>query len=431
MSVVSTLGSLPSHEARSRGLTERLGRAAVLRALSEIRFGRVELIEPGEAARVYGEEGPRASFRVLRPGVYSALFRSGALGVAEAYMDGLWESDDLPTLIEILAANMNARGRLSPLTAALSAVREAAGAIARRNTRSGSRKNIVAHYDLSDAFFALFLDPSMSYSSAIFERGDETLEAAQTEKIDRACRKLMLAPGDHLLEIGTGWGALAVHAASTYGCRVTTTTISDNQHAAAVERVRAAGLSDRIEVVKMDYRDLGRRFPAAFDKLVSIEMIEAVGHEFLGDYFGVVGGVLKPRGVAVIQAIVVPDQRYDYSRRRIDFLKKYIFPGSCLCSTRAMLDAAQRRSDLRLWHLEDIGPHYATTLARWRSAFLSRLPEVRGLGFDDRFIRMWDYYLSYCEGAFRARSVGDVQMTLVKPMAMAPAFDGRVVSGRE
>ena len=292
-----------------------------------------------------------------------------------------------------------------------------------RNTRSGRRRNIVAHYDLGNDFFSLFLDPTMTYSCGVFENGAVTLEQAQREKIDRACRKLDLRASDHLLEIGTGWGAFAMHAASRYGCRVTTTTISDEQHRCAERRIRDAGLESRIAVIKRDYRDLAAL--DTFDKLVSIEMIEAVGRENLGAYFDVCSSMLKPDGAALIQAIVIRDQYFEGAARRRDFLKKYIFPGSCLPSVAAMLNAVNARTDLRMWHLEDIGPHYVTTLQMWRDAFRDRVDDVRSLGFNDRFIRMWEYYLSYCEGAFRARHVGDVQMLLTKPRCRMAPVGGR------
>lgn len=427
---IASASRLPSMlEASPASWRERLGRKGMHAALSRLTIGRLELVEPDGRAKMFGPGGePTARIVMRRHGLYAAVLASGATGAAEAFIDGLWETDDLAKVIEVLALNGNARAELSGPAAMLSMVAESLRAVAFRNTKAGSRRNIVAHYDLSDEFFGLFLDESMTYSCGVFERPGVTLAEAQIEKIDRACRKLMLKPTDHLVEIGSGWGAFSIHAAKRYGCRVTTTTISDNQFAAASKRIREAGVADRVTIVKSDYRDLPRQFPEGFDKLVSIEMIEAVGHEFLPTYFDVCSSLLKPHGVGVIQAIIVPDDRYDGARRRVDFLKKYIFPGSCLLSTRAMLEA-MRKTDLRLWHLEDIGPHYATTLAMWREAFMSKLDDVRRLGFEDRFIRTWEYYLAYCEGAFRARTVGDVQMTLVKPLALAPAFGRGICSG--
>ena len=409
-------------------LLESIGRRLVGTALRRMTHGRLRLIDQlrGTVSE-FGEGSVAATVRVLHPRFYAAAAFGGSLGIAEAFIDGAWETDDLAGVIEIATVNMAAMESLEgPLTRLLAPLSRAAYWL-ERNTRSGSRRNIVAHYDLGNEFFALFLDPTMTYSCAVFENGAVTLEQAQREKIDRACRKLDLRPTDHLLEIGTGWGALAIHAAGTYGCRVTTTTISDEQHRFAEARIREAGLQDRITVLKRDYRDLAGA--GRFDKLVSIEMIEAVGREHLGDFFNVCSSSLKPDGAALIQAIVIRDQFFEAASRRRDFLKKYIFPGSCLPSVAAMVGALNERTDLRTWHLEDIGPHYATTLRLWREAFMSRLDDVRRMGFDQRFARMWEYYLGYCEGAFRARHVGDVQVLLTKPLCRLAAA-GERTAGR-
>jgi cyclopropane-fatty-acyl-phospholipid synthase len=269
-----------------------------------------------------------------------------------------------------------------------------------RNTRGGSRRNISAHYDLGNDFFRLFLDPTMMYSSAIFEPATLSLEQAQCVRLERICRRLDLGPGDHLLEIGTGWGGMAIHAARQYGCRVTTTTISRQQHELARERIAEAGLEDRITLLLEDYRDL----KGEYDKLVSIEMIEAVGHEYYETYFGQCGRLLKDAGLMLLQAITITDQRYDAARRSVDFIQRHIFPGSTIPSVTAMLSACTRSSDLRLVHLEDIGPHYATTLRIWRENFQRNLDGVRALGYPEEFIRMWEFYFGYCEGGFAGRA---------------------------
>lgn len=412
--------SIRARAARTRRVPralEAVGRRLVRSALSRITRGGIRLIDAG-GATVFEPPGGEvvATVRVADPSFYAAVAFGGSVGAAESYMDGAWTADNLPGLIETITVNLSAMSAIEGLLARLLAPLSSAAYRLDRNTRTGSRRNIVAHYDLGNEFFGLFLDPTMTYSCGIFERGATTLEAAQVEKIDRACRKLRLKPSDHLLEIGTGWGALAVHAASRYGCRVTTTTISDEQHRYASRRVLEAGLADRVTVVKTDYRDLR----GEFDKIVSIEMLEAVGAENLPGYFRACSGLLRPDGAALIQSIVIRDQFFDAASRRQDFLKKYIFPGSCLPSVAAILDATRRGTDLRLWHLEDIGPHYPTTLRLWREAFRARLDDVRALGFDDRFIRMWEYYLAYCEGAFLARHVGDVQALLTKPLCRMP-----------
>ena len=280
-----------------------------------------------------------------------------------------------------------------------------------RNSRRGSRHNIARHYDLGNEFFELFLDPTLMYSSAFFESESSTLHDASIAKLDRICRKLDLQPSDNVLEIGTGWGGFALHSVQNYGCSLTTTTISQEQLSKARERVEMAGISDRVRLLDADYRDL----TGQFDKLVSIEMIEAVGARFLGDYFRQCGRLLKPGGRFVLQGIVMPEKRYESYRRSVDFIQKYIFPGGFLPSVAAIQDAVGQNSTLRLQSVEDLSPHYARTLEEWRQRFSDRIDDVRALGFDDRFIRMWEYYLCYCEAAFREQAVGVVQMVWDKP----------------
>lgn len=401
------------------GLLQSLGRRAVVRAVAGISRGSVRIIAPdgrllaaSPLAELCEQEQQGSTVQILDPGFFASAAFGGGMGLAESYIEGHWTCDNLSGLVETMTVNLHAARRLDgPIARMLAPVSRAAYWL-QRNTRGGSRRNIVAHYDLGNDFFALFLDPTMTYSSAFFARGTESLEQAQIEKIDRACRKLDLQPEEHLLEVGTGWGAMAIHAARKYGCRVTTTTISDRQYELARRRVEEAGLADRVTVVKRDYRDL----TGTYDKLVSIEMIEAVGRHYLDRYFEVCSRCLKPDGAALIQAIVIRDQAHEQAARRRDFLKKYIFPGSCLLGVRAMNESLARRTDLRIWHLEDFGPHYAKTLRLWREAFMARLAEVRAMGHDERFIRMWEYYLAYCEGVFAARHTGVVQMLLTKPM---------------
>ncbi len=282
-----------------------------------------------------------------------------------------------------------------------------------RNTRSGSRRNIAAHYDLGNDFYALWLDSRMMYSCAWYADADTVLEDAAVAKLDRICRRLNLGPGDHVVEIGTGWGGFAVHAAKHYGCHVTTTTISSAQHAYAAQRIAAEGLEDRITLLQQDYRDLN----GTFDKLVSIEMIEAVGHEYLDTYFRKCASLLKPAGELLIQAITIADQRYESAKRNVDFIKRYVFPGGFLPSVTAMTAALTRETDMRAIYIEDIGLHYARTLHDWRERFFERIEAVREQGFSDEFIRLWDFYLSYCESAFLERAIGDVHLHAVKPAA--------------
>ena len=391
-------------------------------SLAALRGCELTLVEDG-ASRVFGtpeagEEPLRATITVKDADMYRQMALNGSVGAAEAYMDGLWECSDLTALVRIFVRNRDLLDRMEGGLARLGGALMRAWHARRRNSRSGSRRNIAEHYDLGNDLFRLFLDESMMYSSAIHRSADEPLEAAQFRKLDRICRKLALSPNDHLVEIGTGWGGMALHAAKHHGCRVTTTTISKEQHALAVERIAAAGLSDRVTVLLEDYRDLKGRY----DKLVSIEMIEAIGHQFLDTYFGKVSSLLAPHGLGLIQAITIEDHRYERALRNVDFIQRYIFPGSFIPSIAAMTGAMARATDLKLFHLEDIGPSYAVTLRQWRERFDARLDEVRALGYPERFVRMWHFYLAYCEGGFLERSIGDVQLLLAKPGARPKQF---------
>jgi len=409
-STADTLDS-PEQSAARYGALDRLLRRRLLATLGELRGGQV-VVRDALGTVTLGEPGGlRAELDILDPGFYRAAAAQGSVGAGEAYMDGLWRCDDLVALVQLLVIN---RERLDAMETGLARF----GGLAlrgwhalRRNTRAGSRKNIAAHYDLGNELFKLFLDESMMYSSAVFADASESLEQAQFRKLERICRKLDLQPGDHLVEIGTGWGGMAIHAASRFGCRVTTTTISKEQHALATERVAAAGLSDKVTVLLEDYRDLR----GEYDKLVSIEMIEAIGHQYLETYLAKCASLLKPEGLALIQAITIEDHRYEQALHSVDFIKRFIFPGSFIPCVSAITGAAARASDLRLVNLEDIGPSYALTLRAWRERFLARLDEVRALGYDERFIRMWEFYLAYCEGGFLERSIGDVHLLLARP----------------
>lgn len=281
-----------------------------------------------------------------------------------------------------------------------------------KNTEKGSRRNIAAHYDLGNDMFELFLDPTMMYSSGIFPSDTATMEEASIYKLDRICQKLQLQPSDHLVEIGTGWGSMAIHAAKHYGCEVTTTTISEEQYALAEKRIAEEGLQDRIHLLKSDYRALEGKF----DKLVSIEMIEAVGHQYLDTYIGTINRLLKDDGIALLQAITIDDQRYEEAKNSVDFIKRYIFPGSFIPCITAIQNSFTRSSDMKMIHMEDITPHYARTLAAWRERFLKNQDAIKALGYDDTFIRLWDFYFAYCEGGFAERVIGDVQVIFAKPM---------------
>jgi len=344
---------------------------------------------------------------------YTHIAIHGSVGAGEAYGEGLWECDDLVGLIRLLIRN---RDLLDGMETGLASLAGAALRIwhaLRGNTRAGSRRNIAAHYDLGNEFFSTFLSRDLMYSAALWSAEDETLEQASMRKLEAICGKLELRAGQRVVEIGTGWGGFAIHAASRHGCHVTTTTISKAQYALATQRVAAAGLTDRVTVLLRDYRDLEGRY----DRLVSIEMIEAVGARYLPAYFAKVGSLLAPEGRALIQAITIEDHRYEQALREVDFIKRHIFPGGFIPSISAMLDAKTRASDLGLVHLEDFGHSYARTLRAWRAAFMTRLPEVRAQGCDERFIRLWEFYFAYCEGGFLERSIGVAQLLFARPGA--------------
>lgn len=389
-------------------------RRAVHDRLAGIRHGRLTLVDRGQPI-AFGASNAvcplAATVHVHDARFYREVALGGSIGAGEAYMAGYWSADDLTAAMRILLVNREVLDGMESGLARLAAPLQKALHALRRNTRAGSRRNIAAHYDLGNDFFAQFLDPTMMYSCALFERPGMSLEEAQRARLDRVCRRLDLRPWDHVLEIGTGWGGMALHAARHYGCRVTTTTLSREQHAYACERVVAAGLAGRVEVLLEDYRDLAGQY----DKLVSLEMIEAVGHEYYDDYFGTCAHLLAPHGTMLLQAITIADQRYEAARRSVDFIQRYIFPGSCIPSVAAMASSIARASDLRLVRLEDIGPHYATTLRHWRENLALNAESVRALGFDDAFLRMWEFYFCYCEAGFAERATGDVLMLLAKP----------------
>ena len=393
---------------------QRFARRQLVARMARLARGYLE-VHDGEGMLRFGNDrdgsGLRARIEVLHPQFWADAVFGGSTGAGEAYIHGLWRCDDLTALVRIMVANRHVLEEVDGAATRLAGLGRRVGHWLNRNSRAGSRRNISAHYDLGNDLFALFLDPTMNYSCGVFEHAGATMEQASIAKMDAACRKLALQPGDHLLEIGTGWGGLAIHAASRYGCRVTTTTISKEQHALAVERVRAAGLEDRVELLLCDYRDLDGQY----DKLVSIEMIEAVGHQYLDTYFARCSGLLKADGLMLIQAITIRDELYENALKSVDFIQRFIFPGGFLPSVSAMTASLARRTDLQMLHLQDIGLHYATTLRSWRERFFANVEAVRALGYPESFIRMWEYYLCYCEGAFLERNIGTVQMLLAKP----------------
>lgn len=391
-------------------------RSIALRLLRGTRGGTLRLREADGTEHRFGDPGAphglHAALHLHDDAVWPSLLR-GSLGIGDSYADGRWSSPDLVTLVALGARNMppfdRLRNRLRPLLVPAQAVTNGA-----RNTVDRARRQIAAHYDLSNELFATFLDPSMSYSCAVFDPPTLDLQAAQTEKIDRLCRKLGLEPGMRLLEIGSGWGALAIHAARRYGVHVTTVTISREQHALARERIAAAGLEDRIDLRFQDYRDVD----GTYDRIVSVEMIEAVGWRDVPTFFAQCDARLRPDGLAAIQAIVIDDRAYEAEKRGRSFINVRIFPGGCLPSSASMAACVAERTRWRPLGSEDLTPHYAETLRRWRAAYRAALPAVAELGYDERFRRLWTLYLAYCQAGFQERRI-----RLVQEVWAGPAYD--------
>jgi len=408
---VKNISKLPMLFPDKRG---GLARSLMLKVLAKLEVGSLSLKEQGETL-VFGSQtdpaAPHAEVHVHDSDLYRRILTGGGIAAGETYIEGLWSSPDLTAVTRAFSANLAILGAMSDRQNLVAKTALKLSHWTRRNTSRRSRENISAHYDLGNDFFSLFLDPSMMYSSAVFPTPYSDLASASQHKLHLICEDLELKPEDHLVEIGTGWGGMAIYAAEHYGCRVTTTTISLEQFEYTVDAVAERGLQDRITVLFDDYRDL----TGTFDKLVSIEMIEAVGHQFYDTYFQTVSRLLKPHGKAVIQAITMTEQRYEQARDSVDFIKRYIFPGGCLPSLTVISDALARMTDMQMAHLRDITRDYADTLSAWHEGFLGKLDRVRGMGFDDQFINMWRYYLSYCEGGFRERIIGTYQITMTKP----------------
>lgn len=412
-----------AQEAAPFGALDRFLRRQLLGRMRGLRHGRLMLhdacgsVEFGDPANVQTDLQIR--LQVKDPAFYRAVARRGSVGAGESYMDGQWSCDNLVGLIQLLVRNRDLLDGMEGGLAQLGAVVLRAWHALRRNTRNGSRRNISAHYDLGNDFFALFLSQDLMYSSAIWDDPADTLDTASARKLEQICRKLDLKPTDRVIEIGTGWGGFALYAARHYGCHVTTTTISREQFAFASKRVAEAGVEAHVQLLLQDYRDL----EGQYDKLVSIEMVEAIGAQYLDTYFGKLGRLLKPDGLALVQAITIEDHRYEQALTSVDFIKRHVFPGSFIPSISALMAAKTRASDLALIRMEDFGGSYALTLKAWRERFIAKLPQVRSQGFDERFIRLWEFYLSYCEGGFRERSIGVAHLLLAKPGHRPTACD--------
>jgi cyclopropane-fatty-acyl-phospholipid synthase len=388
---------------------EAVGRRAIGAMLARMRTGSVEIVEGGESRR-YGSGEPSATVHVRSPRLWRHLLH-GSRGLAESYAEGLWDSPDPADVVRLCALNIEPydriRSRLAPLRAPL---RRALG-VGRRNTRERSRNAIAAHYDRGNDMFELMLDPTMTYSCGFFETAESTLEEASLAKLDRVCRKLRLGPGDHVLEIGTGWGSFALHAAREYGCRVTTTTLSREQFDYATGAVRDARLDDRVTLLLEDYRDIRGRY----DKLVSIEMIEAVGWRDFGTFFERCSELLEPDGTMLLQAIAIDDRAYGVEKDSASFIRQIIFPDGCLPSVEVLARCVAKHTDLRFIDLEDISAHYVPTLRAWRSNLEQSAGELTKRGYNEKFQRLWRFYLAYCEAGFAERRIRDLQVLFAKP----------------
>jgi cyclopropane-fatty-acyl-phospholipid synthase len=410
--VTSPVTGIPAKSDISKFQT--IARRLLLSRMAGLQHGRI-IFEDAHGRHEFGMLTERCSLtahiNVHDPEFYTDVVFGGTIGAGETFMKAYWRCDRLTDLVRILVVNRELMNDMEKGLACLMAPLSRGLHWLRKNSVGGSRRNIEAHYDLGNDFFELFLDETWMYSAAIFPDADTDLHRASVHKLDVICKKLELKPEDHLLEIGTGWGGLAIHAARNYGCRVTTTTISQQQHEMAQQRIRAAGLEGRITLLKDDYRKLEGRY----DKLVSVEMIEAVGHQYFGKFFEICNSLLKPEGLMLLQAITIADRYYEQAKRSVDFIQRYIFPGGCLPSVSVINDCVARRTDLRLLHMHDFAEHYARTLQLWRDRFHKNLDKIKLLGYPDTFIRMWEYYLCYCEGGFMERSTGVVQMLFAKP----------------
>jgi cyclopropane-fatty-acyl-phospholipid synthase len=393
---------------------DRWCRSLLIAKLEKLEVGEIQLID-SNGSHSFGcpdKTNPlTVTLNVTDQRFYSDIAFGGTVAAGEAYMQGYWSCSNLTDLIRIMIGN---RHILDQMEANLSLFKNAFLRVAHwlnRNSQAGSRRNIEAHYDLGNEMFELFLDPTMMYSCAYYPDEKTSLEQASLAKLQRICDKLQLNESDHVIEIGTGWGGFALYAAANYGCKVTTTTISQQQHDWAKQRIIEAGLEDKITLLMEDYRDL----QGTYDKLVSIEMIEAVGHQYLDTYFAKCSSLLKPEGIMLIQSITIADQQYDQAIKSVDFIQRFIFPGGFIPSVSAITSSVKSSTDMRLFQLEDIGPHYATTLYDWRQRFFENIEPIKALGYSQQFIAMWDFYLCYCEAGFLERVLGNAHLVFIKP----------------
>ena len=383
----------------------------VMNKFKHLQYGSIKILE-GDEVLSFGDPGSndKVTVTIHSNEFYVFLGSGGVTGVAEAYMAGYWTADNLVLLLQIVLKNKKILLSLDSGFAKLINPINKLIHWSKQNTLKGSKQNILAHYDLSNDFYKLWLDPTMTYSCGYFNNDSVSLEQASIEKIDRICRKLKLNENDHILEIGTGWGSFSLYAAKQYGCTIDTVTISDAQYEYASRKIESSGLGSKINIFNKDYR----KIEGQYDKIVSIEMIEAVGHQFIPQYFSKISSLLKEDGLLVIQGITYNDQNFEQYKNSVDFIKKYIFPGSCLISVAQISDVIKEYTDLAIVDMEDITKHYAETLNRWKVNFMKVTPEVKRMGFSEAFIKMWEFYFVFCEAGFLERNIGDIQLVFSK-----------------
>ena len=417
---IASIDEKKTNRAVAPSFIDGVAKNIIIKALGKIQRGRLVLDDHGQIF-YFGEAAADAEIIahvfIHHSSSYKDILLGGSIGAGEAYMLGSWSSSSLLDVIRLMVINLEAFNKMDNARPLFNRLSTKLLHMMNANTQTGSRKNISAHYDLGNDFFSLFLDPTMMYSSGIFPSAQATMEEASLNKLNIICEKLQLCADDHVVEIGTGWGGFAIYAAKNYGCKVTTTTISQEQFNLAKQRIEQEGLQDKITLLLEDYRDLRKYYEGQFDKLVSIEMIEAVGWKFYNTFFEHCGSLLKPEGIALIQAITITDQRYDQARKDVDFIQRYIFPGSCIPSVTALVTASTKASDMNLVQAQDFGLHYARTLKAWQDTFNEKTKQVSEFGYSDDFKRMWQFYLSYCEGGFEERSIGVNHLVFAKPQA--------------
>lgn len=406
-------------ETKVPSIIDRLAQKTIFKLLSAMQFGQI-VVRDGKNRWTFGSDATLIAHVTVRdPIFYRQVVFGGSIGAGEAYIDHLWDVDDLTVLSRIMVLNMDMLDRMERGLGWILQIFRLVGHTAKYNSRKGSKRNIIAHYDLGNELYRSFLDPTMMYSSAIYPNKSSSLEEASYHKLETICKKLDLRPTDRVIEIGTGWGGFAIHAARNYGCHVTTTTISDAQYAEAKCRILAAGLSGRITLLKSDYRDL----QGSFDKLVSIEMVEAVGRKFLPTFFKKCEDLLADNGMMLLQAITIRDNKYDQYARSVDFIQRHIFPGGHILSITRMLNLITQKTDMVVRDLEDFGLDYARTLHDWRKRFTKAFPSLQEHGYDERFRRLWEYYLCYCEGGFQEQSISVVHIVASRPKNAAYVVD--------